>query len=236
MSFILDALRKSEHERQRGAVPGISHVPFAPPRRETPRWMMGLVAALVLALVALGGAWWRASRAVPEPPAVASVPLEVPPPAVPPAEKRSAPAETPAAPPDVGAGPDETRSARVEPPRTSPAEERAPPDARDEPSPAEPPAQTAAAVRAPPPAAERDDSSDEPPLPSSAALAAEGISVPPLHLELHAYSDRPAERFVFINGRKYGEGQTLDEGPRLVAIERTGVVLSQQGRRFLLTQ
>jgi general secretion pathway protein B len=60
--------------------------------------------------------------------------------------------------------------------------------------------------------------------------------VPPLHLELHAYSERPAERFVFINGRKYVEGETLAEGPRLVAIQRTGVVLSQQGRRFLLTQ
>ena len=31
MSFILDALRKSEHERQRTSAPGLSHVPLATP-------------------------------------------------------------------------------------------------------------------------------------------------------------------------------------------------------------
>jgi general secretion pathway protein B len=75
-----------------------------------------------------------------------------------------------------------------------------------------------------------------PTLPSPTALAAEGIAIPQLHLELHAYSERATERFVFINGRKYVEGEQLAEGPRLLSIERTGAVLSQQGRRFLLTE
>ena len=75
----------------------------------------------------------------------------------------------------------------------------------------------------------------EPTLPSPAALAAEGIAVPPLRLELHAYSERPAERFVFINGAKYVEGQRLAEGPQLVAIAPNGAVLVQQGRRFMLS-
>jgi general secretion pathway protein B len=69
---------------------------------------------------------------------------------------------------------------------------------------------------------------------SASALAAEGIAVPPLHLQLHAYSQRPADRFVFINGTKYVEGDRLAEGPQLVTIEPNGAVLSQQGRRFLL--
>jgi general secretion pathway protein B len=168
---------------------------------------------------------------------VASVPLEVPPPAAPAAETRVAPADARSEPAETRAAPDETRAPRGEPPRAGAPEERsplAPPITA--PSPTEPPAQTAAAASTPAPADDREDSSDEPPLPSPAALGAEGISVPQLHLELHAYSDRPAERFVFINGRKYVEGETLAEGPRLVAIQRTGVVLSQQGRRFLLTQ
>jgi general secretion pathway protein B len=63
---------------------------------------------------------------------------------------------------------------------------------------------------------------------------AEGIALPTLRLELHAFSDRPSDRFVFINGRKYLEGERLFEGPELVTIEANGAVLSQQGRRFLL--
>jgi general secretion pathway protein B len=223
LSFILDALRKSEHERQRGAVPGISNVPYAAPRREIPRWMVALVAVLVLALAALGGAWWRSSKVATPTPAVVSVPLDVP-----------APVPTPAP---------ETRAARTEPaptqearaPRSEPQPlaATAPADAR----PAPPPADSAPAptARATAPAS-RDGDSAAPPLPSPAALAAEGIAVPPLHLELHAYSDRASERFVFITGRKYIEGEQLAEGPRLVSIERSGAVLSQQGRRFMLTQ
>jgi len=212
VSFILDALRKSEHERQRGAVPGISNVPYAAPRRETPRWMFALVAALVVALIALGGAWWRSSRVATQAPAIASVPLEVPP--------------APSAPPP------ETRAARVEPTPVA-----APPPAVAADDPQAPQTDTTAAVPARAPvAAARDFDSDAPTLPSATALAAEGIAVPQLRLELHAYSERPAERFVFINGRKYVEGEQLAEGPRVVSIGRTGAVLSQQGRRFLLTQ
>ena len=65
-------------------------------------------------------------------------------------------------------------------------------------------------------------------------LLAQGVDVPPLKLELHAYSDTPAERFVFINGRKYKEGERLADGPEVVRIEPNGVVLSQHGQRFQL--
>ena len=73
-------------------------------------------------------------------------------------------------------------------------------------------------------------------LPSIAMLAAEGVAVPPLHLELHAFSAEAKDRFVFINGRKYKEGDRLTEGPMLVAIEPTGAVLTHAGRRFILVQ
>jgi hypothetical protein len=75
---------------------------------------------------------------------------------------------------------------------------------------------------------------DAAPLPSAAALAAEGIAVPALRLELHGYAEQPSARFVFINGRKYAEGERLAEGPDLVAVEPRGAVLSFAGRRFLL--
>ena len=45
--------------------------------------------------------------------------------------------------------------------------------------------------------------------------------IPPLHIDIHVFSANPAERFVFINNRKYVEGATLTEGPVLERI-RTG--------------
>ncbi|HJR70930.1 MAG TPA: general secretion pathway protein GspB [Gammaproteobacteria bacterium] len=74
----------------------------------------------------------------------------------------------------------------------------------------------------------------EPTLPSAASLAAEGVSLPPLRLDLLAYSERRSDRFVFINGRKYVEGERLPEGLVLEAVEPRGAVLSHAGRRFLL--
>ena len=197
MSFILDALRKSEHERQRGAVPGLSEVPFAAPRRAPPYWALALIVVLGVAVLALGGAWWRSTRTIQGAAATES-----------PAARTEIPREPAASPEPVGRVPEST-SLQIAPP----------PVAR---------------VPAPEPEVQAAAQSSAPPLSSAAALAAEGIFVPALHLELHAYSERAAERFVFINGKKYSEGQTLAEGPRLVAIEPNGAVLSQQGRRFLL--
>jgi general secretion pathway protein B len=76
-----------------------------------------------------------------------------------------------------------------------------------------------------------------PPAPSGLPLADEIMSpggTPELRLELHVYSDRPEQRFVFINSRKYREGEVLQEGPSVEQIRADGVVLNQQGRRFLL--
>jgi general secretion pathway protein B len=66
-------------------------------------------------------------------------------------------------------------------------------------------------------------------------LRADGsLQVPELHLDIHVYSEKPAERFVFINMGKYKEGDTLSEGPALREIRPDGVVLDQGGTRFLM--
>jgi general secretion pathway protein B len=53
MSFILDALRKSESERQREAAPTLTRAAIAPSRRGTPAWSWLIIAALSAALLAL---------------------------------------------------------------------------------------------------------------------------------------------------------------------------------------
>jgi hypothetical protein len=55
-----------------------------------------------------------------------------------------------------------------------------------------------------------------------------------MRIELHRFREQASERFVFINGRKYVEGDRLSEGPQLVSIVPAGAVLVHAGRRFLL--
>ncbi|HVS24026.1 MAG TPA: general secretion pathway protein GspB [Gammaproteobacteria bacterium] len=234
MSFILDALRKSEHERQRSAIPGIAQVPFGAPRRELPAWAIALMAVLGLAVLALGGAWLRsewsgaASQARERGPA--EVPVALPPSdatraAAPPAERTLAREDAPRPTPAQGS----LRSAAASP-SPAPALASAVPAGRERAEASPPRIEPAAEPRAAPRKAGLV-------LPSATALAAEGITVPPLQLQLLAYDDRPADRYVFINGSKYVEGATLVEGPKVVSIEASGaVVLSYLGHEFLLSQ
>jgi general secretion pathway protein B len=71
-------------------------------------------------------------------------------------------------------------------------------------------------------------------LPSANDLAASGTNLPELHLDIHVHSQNADERFVFVNMRKYQEGQTLKEGPNVERITPEGVILNQRGLRFLL--
>ena len=71
----------------------------------------------------------------------------------------------------------------------------------------------------------------EPALPARPRSPRKASQYRTLRLELHAFSAQPRDRFVFINGRKYVEGDRLAEGPQLVSIEPTGAVLTQYGQR-----
>jgi general secretion pathway protein B len=81
---------------------------------------------------------------------------------------------------------------------------------------------------------------DEPPeedemLPSISELNLSGNqALPEIHLDVHVYATRAADRFVYINMRKYREGAVLQEGPTLERIRRNGVVLNYNGLRFLV--
>src|SRR5215472_18335021 len=50
MSFILDALKKSESDRQRQSGPAFFEVKVAPPRTRLPRWAIAIAALLVINL------------------------------------------------------------------------------------------------------------------------------------------------------------------------------------------
>jgi Type II secretion system protein B len=48
------------------------------------------------------------------------------------------------------------------------------------------------------------------------------------------YSDVPAERMVFINGRKYVEGQAVNEDAVVEQITQEGAILRRQGTQIVL--
>jgi hypothetical protein len=55
-----------------------------------------------------------------------------------------------------------------------------------------------------------------------------------MKLQMVVYSDVPSERLVFIDNRKYVEGQLIDGKVVVETIQAETAVLSYQGRRFVL--
>lgn len=100
MSFILDALRKSEHERQRQTGPALVESAVVAPRPGTNRWATAAVALLVVNLVALGVVLLMKSRDQPAVPAPAPA-SGAPPPVS--ASAATVPAATPSTTPEAQA-------------------------------------------------------------------------------------------------------------------------------------
>lgn len=248
MSFILDALKKSENERQRQVGPSLADVQVGRRRIEKPWWAVAVAALLVVNLGVLLVVLLRNDDARSATSGSTDQRRAVDPAAPGPAgEQRGTQAPLPAS------------ASRL--PRGNPPAQRPNPAARslaEETNGYEPPADQgidprlagAAAVPEGPalvrpveapavaPAAVFPSRTAEPAsaevLPTPSDLAASGTVLPELHLDIHVYSANPAERFVFVNMRKYAEGQALSEGPMLERITPEGVVLNQRGLRFLL--
>lgn len=79
-----------------------------------------------------------------------------------------------------------------------------------------------------------DRGANQTPLPSYTELVLSGWKMPEFHLDIHVYASAPERRFVFVNNRKYREGEQLDEGGTVERITPVGVVLNHRGRRFEL--
>jgi general secretion pathway protein B len=238
MSLILDALRKSEHQRQRQVGPGLAVVAEGRESRRPATWLLvvgGLLLLNVLVLVAilLTGRQTDQAAAVTRPPPVVSPGTSPTAPAAQsPAETRPAPARTAPVPLPSRPPRDEVRPLTTEV-AAAPAQ---PPVAR----PAPPPSENGAAGAAPrttPPPASVEQATDDARLPRFTNLVVRGeLNVPHMHIDIHVFNTVPAERFVFINMRKYGEGEATQEGPRIERITRDGVVMDYQGQRFFLSR
>jgi general secretion pathway protein B len=226
MSFILEALRKSEQERQRQAGPGFAELRPVMTRPVFPIWAVALGALLAINLLVLLVVMMRRDDA--------RIPVSVPT-----AASSSAPAPYTAAPPGTPA------LAAPVPLRTEMPTDELYADAPEE-APAARRARTAAAAPMeeaievaepelqPPPRGTPTEENIDPQLPSMNDVSLQGANLPDLHLDIHVYAAQPAERFVFLNNRKYREGGETPDGTRIERITRDGVVLNHRGVRFLL--
>ena len=227
MSFILDALKKSEIERQRQSVPGLMDTRSSPRRNRLPVWAVALGVLLGMNLLILTFFLTRKSAPAAHTSQVSQVSQagDAAPVNAAPAQTQhfspldAAPVYAPEIPVAAGESPAPVRS---------PAPRKL---ATDGPG-------TAAshpARRPDPLLTDEDARANQEVLPSINEINLTGAqALPELHLDVHVYATRPAERFVYVNMRKYHEGAALQEGPTIERIRRDGVVLSHQGLRFIL--
>lgn len=215
MSFILDALRKSEIERQRQSGPSMAEFAVARTDRRLP---VALIAIGFLLAVNLAVVLFFMLRDSPAPAATAT----------PAAAASSATSGAPVATPTPTSGNAPEILAPIDELANTPAQTfggpaTEPPDAPDP-----------TLIPDTPVSGPDVTYSEAPPAPID-SLAAQGSSeLPELSVDLHIFAEDPAKRAVFINGRRYVQGARIKEGPMVVEITREGAVLSYQGRRFLL--
>ncbi len=232
MSYILDALRKSDQQRQRGAVPTLLvGQATAIASKQALRPYYGLL-AIVLVGIGIFIGWlrpWQPESAPRAAESAAAKPSDISPRQI---------ASLPAA-PEVSLTAESPLRKQTQPARPASASV-----ARK----AEAPASAPTAMRAPPSkptASERSPISAQPvdtgaaaPAPAQSVMAMADLPVaiqqelPPMSISVHAYSGTPKDRLVGINSRLLREGDSPAPGLKLEQITPDGIIFSYKGYSF----
>lgn len=236
MSFILDALRKSETARRRSEAPDLfAMMPGTtaptPARTQWPLLAIGGIGVLSL----IAALWLFAQRSPSQPaPLPASLPASdattgaTTPQAAPTTIETQAPASIPPTP---------------EPPEQAIAAEVPAVPVKISPAAAAPPAATTIVrdLSAPPP--EPDTATPAPQIQTASPATGDQIvsladldpearkQLPPLKLSMHLWNETPSQRFVIVDGQRLKEGDVLGEIV-VERISRDGAVLVWRGNRL----
>jgi general secretion pathway protein B len=206
MSYILDALNKSEQERRGQQTPDLQTVHRAPPPRSESKFPVFAAVGVLAAINIAGLAYWLLSEdqatpqtppsALVQPPSAQTVPVQTP--------RTEAPVTIPAE--TISTGETKTPALTVaEPANTSNTEQGTliTPDTIF----SQPETKTESRVRITE-------------LPINVQR-----QIPDLVFSSHLFSDEPSFRMVNINGKMRREGDMVDSDLRLVEISEEGVVL-----------
>lgn len=232
MSYILDALRKSQQARQPGATPrtgAVHDISLVPP---VSGWWFASGMVLLLGLLVAAYLFWRGavenmpSSAPVTSGSVASVSTSTP--KTPVAVAKPVPVPETFAKKNIPVT-DLAEQAKVSVP-TAPPKRIAParPDKKSV-TIRRPEAAETIAVPALPLAVDNTPLLQQ--LPQDFQR-----SLPPLAVTIHVYSHDESQRILFINNREYRKGSQIEGGTRVEEIVPDGVVLSFQGERFKLAR
>jgi general secretion pathway protein B len=219
MSYILDALKKADAERERRGVPGLhaQAAGLAGEERRAGGVLRWVAVAGALLFVAALAWWWFGARG--DAPAASALP----PPATPVAAPPTPVVRAPVVQPPVLQAP-----AAQEPPATA----AAPPIVI---VPKAPPAPIAVPAPTPTPTPAAASAARSERVATLAELSPElRRQLPPLTVSGAMYAPQPSARLVFINGQVFREGDALNDGLVLERIGPTSSVLSLRGTRFEL--
>lgn len=234
MSYILEALRKADadRERERGGIPTIhSPGPSTPAqadddldgdddirRRPAPRLLVGAVVGLGLTVISLIGWLWLGPSDRGAPPVAEAAPPRLdhapPPPAAP-----NPPPVLQAVPPMPSPGWDAAVPRAAPAPSQQPVARVAPKEARSDAAPAPAPAAASAVVRVP--------TLDE--LPDDVRR-----QLPVLAVNGSKYADAPASRILILNGQIFHEGDRITPDLTLEHIRLKEAELRYRGQRYLI--
>lgn len=253
MSYILDALRRADAERQLGRPPDLHAQPLpaamlderARPARRPLAW---LVAGLAMAAAAVLAAWlvppwWRVPAPAPSAPPVPPVAtLPAPPPVATPTVEPARPGSPATRADDIvspGAALPATSASALSalpplPPPTPPTPQRAaapvePPPRMTTASPAATPSPVPAA-----PAPAVTTPASVTPAPSLRERPDLQRELPPIVFGGSVYSEQASARIVVLNGRVFREGETIMPDLVVDEIRPRGAVLRWREQRFSL--
>ena len=243
MSYILDALKKSERERQRDNIPSLNSIHDPHPASSgnhfsNQRTKYITIIGLILIITAAAMTWYRTNfspttdtAAIIEPTRATTEP-----------EKNNplthSPESSVTEPPVV-------ESPITEPPVVESAvAEPAPPAEGNRISIPSPPTITTRSkkIRLLPDQTTQPEEKEVPvSLPSQEHQVIPNIkdlpssirtTIPDLQLAGHTYSDTPTNRMIIINGNILREGDRVDDTIKLIEITWTGVILDRNGKQF----
>ena len=255
MSFILDALKKSEESRQQGQSAATRKHVLALQGQHRRRWPPWLALAALLPAALLAG-WWLGKGPSPSDPMIAQPPAQQteatgPPPADRASRTLPTSSAAPAKDPERQMGLTQQPTAQAPPARQFATGSQAAAPVPRQPASIEPapiPTRRPAAA-ASPESATAPAAASRQPLPGQVQSQSEAIPsptaytdlsqelrsrLPQLEVSLHFYSSDPARRMVRIDGRLLHEGEAVAEGLTVHEITPEKTIIDYHGRLFSL--
>ena len=245
MSYILDALKKANAEREhgRGAAPGLYTQPVRATSAQATQTdveekkrnalLLTLIAALTLCIATIATLFWNPLTSPAPAPALSPSSRLVP---LPVTSLQPPPAQQSTIAPLPNTAPTSAVTVRVTPvPYNPPLPKSTPPQPEPTQSPA---AKPHPSIRQKKPSAPAAETTPTPPTtqPTPSPLPASArATLPPLVVSGSTYSDNPAYRMLIINGQVYREGEFPAADIKLQQIKPKSAVLNYKGNIYTLT-